>query len=101
MYKVARSLSSIQSISIRLASSPRPNTVSKTGNNASIQQVSYLQLNLSLRDILLTATTVGDLLCLRDLGSDSFGAEILQGVALDGVDTQNRVWLDGSEATRD
>ena len=59
---------------------------------------SYLNLNLGLRDVLLTSTAARDLLRLGELGPDGVGAEVLQGVALDGVDAQNRVGLDGSES---
>ena len=58
---------------------------------------SYLNLNLGLRDVLLTSTAARDLLRLGELGPDGVGAEVLQGVALDSVDAQKRVGLDGSE----
>jgi hypothetical protein len=57
----------------------------------------YLELNLSLSNILLAAASVRNLLCLRDLGPDSFGAEILNRETLDGVDTQDGVGLNDGE----
>ena len=59
---------------------------------------SYLQLDLGLRDVLLAPTAIGDLLGLSNLRPDGLGAEVLQGVALDRIDAQNRVGLDGSKA---
>lgn len=61
----------------------------------------YLQLNLGLGNVLLAAAAVGDLLCLGDLSPDGLGAEVLQGVRLDGVDAQGGVGLDDGESTRD
>lgn len=58
-----------------------------------------LQLNLRLSNVLLTATTIDNLLCLSELASDGVGAEILQGVGLDGIDAQGRVGLDDGESS--
>jgi hypothetical protein len=84
--------------------------------------LTYLELNLSLSNVLLAATTIGNLLDLSNLGSDSLqlkgngqksisrhlfvsttyiGAEVLEGVCLHGVDAQSGVRLDDGETTRD
>lgn len=61
----------------------------------------HLKLNLCLCNVLLATIAVGDLLCFGNLSSDRLGAEVLQGVTLDGVDAQDGVGLDSSEAARD
>lgn len=58
-----------------------------------------LQLNLGLGDVLLAAAAVRNLLGLGNLGTNGLGAEVLKGVALNGVDAQDRVGLDSSEST--
>lgn len=65
-----------------------------------LQGLQNLELNLSLSNVLLTATTIGNLLGLGDLGFDSIGAEVLEGVGLHGVDAQSRVRLNDGETTR-
>lgn len=60
----------------------------------------HLQLDLGLGDVLLASVAVGNLLGLGDLGSDGVGAEVLEGVALDGVDAHGGAGLDGRESTR-
>lgn len=64
------------------------------------QTQSYLQLNLGLGNILFASAAAGDLLGLGDLGADSVSAEVLERVALDGIDAQDRVGLDDGEASR-
>ena len=59
----------------------------------------YLKLNLRLGNVLLTSTSTDDLCCLCDLRSDCLNVEILQGVTLDSVDAQFRVWLHNSESS--
>jgi hypothetical protein len=59
----------------------------------------YLQLNLSLSNVLLAAAAVGNLLGLSDLGLDGLSAEVLDGVTLNGVDAHGRVGLDNGEST--
>lgn len=63
------------------------------------RDVTCLQLNLGLSNVLLAAAAVGNLLGLGELGSDGVGAEVLQGVGLDGVDAQGRVRLDDGESS--
>ena len=65
-----------------------------------LQTLKNLQLNLGLRNVLLTSAAIGDLLSLGDLGTDSLRGEVLKRVALGGVDAENRVRLDDGEATR-
>lgn len=75
---------------MQLAGSPTPSdTVSYT--RPRIHQKMWvaltdLELNPGLCNIPLTSATTGNLLCLCDLASNSLGAEILEGVSLDGVD---------------
>lgn len=63
------------------------------------RDVTCLHLNLSLSNVLLAAAAVGDLLGLGELVADGLGAEVLQGVGLDGVDTQGGVGLDDGETS--
>lgn len=58
----------------------------------------YLQLNLSFRNILLAPAATGNLLRLGDLVPHGLRAEVLERVALDGVDAHHRVGLHGREA---
>jgi hypothetical protein len=58
----------------------------------------YLQLNLRLSNILLAAAAGGNLLGLGDLVPHGVGAEVLERVALDGVDAEDAVGLHGCEA---
>ncbi len=58
----------------------------------------YLHLDFSLGNVPLAAAAVGNLLRLGQLGLDGLGAEVLQGVALDGVDGQDGAGLDNGEA---
>jgi len=60
----------------------------------------YLNLNLGFCNILLASATTSDLLCFRDLWSDSVCAEVLQRKALHSIDAQLRVGLDDSESSR-
>lgn len=59
----------------------------------------YLQLNLSLSNILLASVATGDLLGLSNLRPDGVSAEVLQRVGLGGVDAQDRVGLNACEST--
>lgn len=59
----------------------------------------YLQLNLSLGDLLLAAVAICNLLCLCDLSPDVVGAEVLKRETLDGVDAQLRVGLDNGKSS--
>lgn len=63
-----------------------------------IVDISYLELNLGLGNILLAAAAAGNLLGLSNLAADGLGAEVLDGVGLGGVDAQGRVGLNGGEA---
>jgi len=49
----------------------------------------YLEFDLGLSNVLLAAISARNLLCLRNLSPDGLGAEILNWVALDGVDAQD------------
>ncbi len=60
----------------------------------------YLYLNLGLRNVLLAATAIGNLLRLSQLRLDGLCAEVLQRVALDRVDAHVGVGLHNSKATR-
>lgn len=68
--------------------------------HALFREMSYLELNLGLGNILLAAAAAGNLLGLSNLAADGLGAEVLEGVGLGGVDAESRVGLDGSETTR-
>lgn len=87
---------------------------------SSQSQGTYLELNLSLGNILLAATAAGNALGLSKLGLDSLvelahhgrhgyhmtngaylRAEVLKGEALNGVDAELRVGLNDGESTRD
>lgn len=46
----------------------------------------YLELNLSLGNILFATATASNLLGLGNLAADGLGAEVLEGVCLGGVD---------------
>lgn len=78
----------------------------------------YLQFNLSLRDIDLASVTASNLLCLRDLVpyvlhhpsvsrsatlcrrcKSYLGAEVLKRKALNSVDAEQGAWLHNGEAT--
>lgn len=59
----------------------------------------YLKLNFGLGNILLAAATVHNLLRLGDLGADSLGAKVLEGITLNGVDAQGRLGLDDGKTT--
>jgi hypothetical protein len=61
--------------------------------------ITCLHLNLGLRNVLLAAAAVGDLLGLGELVADGLGAEVLEGVGLDSVDAQGRVGLDDGETS--
>lgn len=61
----------------------------------------HLKLNLGLGNVLLASAAVGDLLGLGDLGADGLGGEVLERVALDGVDAQERAGLDSGESAGD
>lgn len=77
----------------------------------------YLELDLGLGNVLLAAVSAGNLLSLRDLVPDGLsthqhmplsipnsasylGGEVLQGVALDGVDAELGAGLDNGESAR-
>lgn len=64
------------------------------------QGTAYLQLDLGLGNILLASTTVGNLLGLSNLVTDSLSAEVLQWVTLGGVNAHCRVGLNGRKSTR-
>lgn len=92
------------SISAQPAGSPEPNgEVSMMPLYPIIEREhrcrTCLQLNLCLGDILLASTAACDLLGLRDLSTDSLGAEVLERVSLDGVDAQGGVGLNNGEST--
>ena len=89
------------SISRGLASSRGPGKVLAGTPSSLIIQITYLQLNPGLRNILLAAATIHNLLRLRDLGPDCVRAKIFKGVALDRVDAQDGVGLHNSEASGD
>lgn len=51
-----------------------------------MSNISYLELNLCLGNILLAAATAGNLLGLGNLNADGFSTEVLNSVGLRGVD---------------
>lgn len=63
-----------------------------------VSRKTYLDLNLGLGNVLLAAAAASDLLGLSNLVADGLGAEVLQGVALGGVDGHARVGKDGSKS---
>ena len=75
-------------------------TVSNWRSHIASQHHPYLELNLGLGNVPLAAVAAGNLLGLGDLRPDGIGAEILQGISLDGVDAQERAGLDNGEAAR-
>lgn len=62
--------------------------------------LSHLQLNLCLCNVLLAPTASCNLLRFCDLRLDVLYAEVFEGESFDGVDTEDRVWLDNSKSTR-
>lgn len=60
---------------------------------------SYLELNLSLGNLLRASAAVGNLLGLGNLGANGLCAEVLDGVGLNGVDAENGVGLNDSKST--
>lgn len=64
-----------------------------------MSNISYLELNLCLGNILFATTTAGNLLSLSNLTADGFGTEVLNSVGLRGVDAEGGVGLDSGESS--
>lgn len=62
--------------------------------------MAYLNLDVSLGDLVRAAVAASNLLRLSELRADGLDAEVLEGVALDGVDAEDGVGVHDGEATR-
>lgn len=62
-------------------------------------QLTHLQLNLRLSNVLLASAAVGNLGGLGNLVPDSIGAEVLKRVTLGRVDAHGRVGLDSRKSS--
>lgn len=67
----------------------------------SLKSLEHLDLDRRLGDILLAPSATQNLVCLNQLGTDSFSAEVFERVGLDRVDAQMGVGLDDGEAAGD